>query len=131
MFPAALRALLVLFAALGALSAPRASASCAGVAESQSAQTARPLDRTGFVRDAGWNELAVSAKPASDAPVGAEDQDDTECVADGRPAGNLRPSVRKQALVPLRRSALAPGERPASLAYLRLNGHAHANGVGT
>ncbi|MCB9903733.1 MAG: hypothetical protein H6831_04930 [Planctomycetes bacterium] len=131
MFPAALRALLVLFVALGALSAPRAAASCAGVAEARTTHTARPLDGTGVGRDAGWKELAVSAEPASDAPLGAEDHDDAACPVDGSLAGSLRPGIRERALVPLCRRALAPGERPASLAYLRLNGHVHANGVGT
>lgn len=132
---AALRALLVLFAVLGALSAPEAERSrvdvARGAAELSTEAATRSLDGRGSDEGPEWQRLAMLGEPVPVSISGSESAGCGPCPPSERSAGPPRPRRAEATIDPERQGAFAPGERPAALAYLRLNGCAQRNGAGT
>lgn len=129
MSPAALRPLLALIAVFGALFAHGADASRVDVAQGQVAPTASPQDESGSEQD--WSGFAVLGESAPVSLAVVEKPGRGPCSTDERLDGLPQPKRTAPALDPSSRGALAPAERPAALAFMRVNGSANAGGAGT
>ena len=131
MLSAALRPLLVLTAVLGALFAHAADSSHVDVARGQVAPTASPQDGSGSDEDSGWLGYAVLGESAP-VSLASTEEPGREPSSTGEGLARLpKPNRTEQALDPQCRGAFTPGERPAALAFLRMNGSANAGGAGT
>lgn len=127
----ALRPLLALFAVLGALTASDADSSCVGVARRYVAPAASLQDGSGSDQDPGRPGFAMLGEPAPSSPAGTEEPGRDPRSSSERRACLPQAERTESALDPRRCGALASGERPAALAFLRTNGSANAGGAGT
>lgn len=131
MLPAALRPLLVLIAVFGALTALGADSSRPDVAQRRVAPMASPQTGHGSNQDSEWLGLAVLGEPAPVPLAGMKRPGRGPCSTDEGLDGLPQPKHTVPALDPRRCGAFAPGESPAALAFLRVNGSANAGGAGT
>lgn len=131
MLPAALRPLIVLIAVLGALTASHAESARADVARRHAASTACLQNGPGSDQAPERLGFAVLGEPAPASLAGIERSAGEPSSSDDRP--EFLPQTRHTlpAPDPRRGGAFAPGERPAALAFLRMNGSANAGGAGT
>lgn len=128
---ALLRALVGVVAVLGAMWAPEGSAPRLDGVQREVVWTAGPHGEAGSDEDSGRKALALLGESAPVSLVGSEESGDGPRSAGKRSQRMPRPRPVVPALDPRECGALAPGERPAALAYLRANGSANANGAGT
>jgi hypothetical protein len=129
--PIVLRTLLVLLAVLGAMTSPGPGAAGAEVGRGQLARPTSPHAGPGSDQDSGWPGLAALSASAPVTLAGSEKPGRGPCSAGEELERIPRPRPAVRALDPRRCGAFAPGERPAALAFLRMNGSANANGAGT
>jgi hypothetical protein len=131
MNPAFLRALLGMLAILGAMLAPDGGASRVDGVQRELVWSAGPQGQVGSDGDSGWKVFTILGESASVSLVAPEESGDGPGSA-GKGATRMPwPRSVVRGLNPQQCGALAPGERPAALAYLRANGSANANGAGT
>lgn len=131
MLPALLRPLLVLIAVLGALTVSQVESAREGGDQRQVASTASLRDGHGFDRGPERLWLAVLGEPAQDALACTEKPARGTCASGERVERLPRTRHRLPALDARRCGAFAPGEHPAALSFLRMNGSANAGGTGT
>ncbi|MCA9001912.1 MAG: hypothetical protein KDB61_08315 [Planctomycetes bacterium] len=131
MNPAVLRALLGLLAILGAMFAPDRGEARLDSVQREQVWTCGHEGKAGSGEESGWKLFAALGETASVASAAPEESGDGPHSTAKKVARKPWPRSKARALKPQQYGALAPGERPAALAYLRKNGSANANGTGT